>query len=481
MSSFTIKPVPSVKELKILLLKISFGVLFVVFGIFGVFSDTLAFPDAWNDNFELYNTGDLQGQGNWVGSDRYDVTTNVDYVFSGSKGVIRDATDSIGLINKVIAVEDYLDSSILDGDYYLNFSVKTGSIYSVKYLEVRIYGSYGFIVRNLSGYDYTMRGYGYSFECDTGDYIIGPTLVFAEEIIAGDSWVTWNLKYDLTENLIWISWTIDGELTEYSKDTNICFWPSGSPREDVIFADIELYGIRDMAFDYLNNTSMAQCDFDNCTACEEWFECQVVGCCWFYQPWYPPPLDNYCDVCEGECSYPYNCGLCATETTCEATGCFWTGDYCTQFEWECGPELACQFCLNQETCEAEDCNWNTLSQTCWYAVPTLPSSWSTYYDTHGGYDTPAEFVNELAQTTGEILAVVSGLFEGFLTSFNTADALAKGSAMGNVIPKGRGYLKVFDGLFGHYPIGETFIFILIFMLAIGLFRISRQLISLVKP
>ncbi|GAI68559.1 unnamed protein product, partial [marine sediment metagenome] len=55
--------------------------------------------------------------------------------------------------------------------------------------------------------------------------------------------------------------------------------------------------------------------------------------------------------------------------------------------------------------------------------------------------------------TGETLAVVSGLFEGFLTSFNTADALARGSAMGNVIPKGRGYLKVFDGLFGHYPIG----------------------------
>ncbi|GAH90053.1 unnamed protein product, partial [marine sediment metagenome] len=189
-----------------------------------------------------------------------------------------------------------------------------------------------------------------------------------------------------------------------------------------------------------------------------WFECQTVGCCWYYQPWYTPPFDNYCDVCEGECSYPYNCGLCATKIICQTAGCFWTGDYCTQFEWECGGELACQFCATQETCEAEGCNWDTLSKTCWYLAPTLPSSWSAYYDIHGGYETSTEFVNELAQTTGETLAVVSGLFEGFITSFNTADALAKGSAMGNVIPKGRGYLKVFDGLFGHYPIGETFVF-----------------------
>ncbi|GAI32908.1 unnamed protein product, partial [marine sediment metagenome] len=88
---------------------------------------------------------------------------------------------------------------------------------------------------------------------------------------------------------------------------------------------------------------------------------------------------------------------------------------------------------------------------------------------------------ELAETSGKTFAVISGLFEGFLTSFNTADALAKGTALGNVIPTGRGYLKVFDGLFAHYPIGETFVFILIFILAIGLFRIARHLIQLVKP
>ncbi|GAI06069.1 unnamed protein product, partial [marine sediment metagenome] len=238
----------------------------------------------------------------------------------------------------------------------------------------------------------------------------------------------------------------------------------------------------DYYFDFIAETSVIPgCSLEYCDLCDNWFDCQVVGCCWYYQPWYPPPFDNYCDTCEGECSYPYNCGLCETEATCETAGCFWTGEYCTQFEWECGPELACQFCATQETCEAEECNWNEPTETCWYAIPTLPSSWSTYYDEHGGYATSSVFVNELAETSGGTFIFLSGLFEGFITSFNTADALAKGSAMGNVIPKGRGYLKIFDGLFGHYPIGETFVFILIFILAIGLFRISRQLISLIKP
>ncbi|GAI24326.1 unnamed protein product, partial [marine sediment metagenome] len=64
MSSFAIKLNPSVKELRIWLLKISFGVLFVVFGIFGVFSDVWG-ATPFEDSFDTYDLGKLVGQGDW--------------------------------------------------------------------------------------------------------------------------------------------------------------------------------------------------------------------------------------------------------------------------------------------------------------------------------------------------------------------------------------------------------------------------------
>ena len=64
MSSFAIKPETSVKEFEQWLLKISFGVLFVVCGIFGVFSDVLG-ATIFEDSFEPYDLGQIVGQGNW--------------------------------------------------------------------------------------------------------------------------------------------------------------------------------------------------------------------------------------------------------------------------------------------------------------------------------------------------------------------------------------------------------------------------------
>ncbi|GAI45393.1 unnamed protein product, partial [marine sediment metagenome] len=196
--------------------------------------------------------------------------------------------------------------------------------------------------------------------------------------------------------------------------------------------------------DWISGSSeIPSCSLEHCDLCDDYFECQYVGCCWYYQPWWPPPFDNYCGECEGECNTE-NCGLCTTEETCEAVGCYWFGEYCSFWAQECGDELACQFCLTEETCEAEGCHWNLYSQTCWYEAPVLPYlSWLDYYDEHGGYDEPLSFINNLALTSDDTFANTTALLEGFTISFNTADALARGSALGNVIPKGRGYLKVF--------------------------------------
>ena len=467
MSSFTIKTNPSVKELKIWLLKISFGVVFVVFGIFGVFSDAFAVFEG----FESYDVGThlIPDVPYWV-----DITAPDDWAEVKSSPV-KTGSRSASL-NEPLYGPNY-------GVYYYFLEEETLAVgtFSV-WFRNDFTGSGDGIALTLSNVSENAKAAQLNIGYPTADhgqikYRSGVSY-FVLGTYAGNTWFNLQAEWEIdeAETTGVVRYQLDSEgWTDWVDTPN-----SGRFEPDALrFSYARWLNLKHWYIDDIEIAGV--CSADNCSGCEEWFECQVVGCCWFYQPWYPPPLDNYCDVCEGECSYPLNCGLCATETTCEATGCFWTGDYCTQFEWECGGELACQFCATQETCEAEDCNWNELSGTCWYAAPTLPSSWSTYYDTHGGYETPSEFVNQLAQTTGETLAVVSGLFEGFLTSFNTADALAKGSALGNVIPKGRGYLKVFDGLFGHYPIGETFVFILIFMLAVGLFRIVRQLIALIKP
>ncbi|GAI45902.1 unnamed protein product, partial [marine sediment metagenome] len=48
MPLFTNKLNPGVKEFEKGLLKFGLVALFFVFGLFGVFFDVLAFPDAWN-------------------------------------------------------------------------------------------------------------------------------------------------------------------------------------------------------------------------------------------------------------------------------------------------------------------------------------------------------------------------------------------------------------------------------------------------
>ncbi|GAI28266.1 unnamed protein product, partial [marine sediment metagenome] len=42
----------------------------------------------------------------------------------------------------------------------------------------------------------------------------------------------------------------------------------------------------DFYIDYIAETSFIPiCSLERCDLCEEWFECQVVGCCWYYEPW----------------------------------------------------------------------------------------------------------------------------------------------------------------------------------------------------
>ncbi|GAH95355.1 unnamed protein product, partial [marine sediment metagenome] len=71
------------------------------------------------------------------------------------------------------------------------------------------------------------------------------------------------------------------------------------------------------------------CSLERCDLCEHWFDCEVVGCCWYYNPYF---IDfNYCATCSPweECSWEF-CGACLNQETCEAAGCVWSIDTCTE-------------------------------------------------------------------------------------------------------------------------------------------------------
>lgn len=456
--------------------------------LFGLLIGNVAlanFPAYWNDDFETYATGDLQGKDAWSGSIYYDVTTNSSFVTSGAKGIGVFAWQDYGqTITRIIPEEYRVDTALVNGWYYLNTPIRVGAKDTqVRYLYTYLYSTYyaAQLYNDATGlHNYDLYYASAKFNCQTGAYLgVGGAALY--NLIPPNSWVTIHYELDLTNNLIYFSYTLSGgSRVDWSKDNNICFWHA-NPRADIIFYKIQFEGRLATSFGFDNINTIAPCGLTSCGSCEDWFSCQVGGCCWYYQPLWPPPFDNYCGDCEGVCNYE-NCGLCENQTECEAVDCYWTGDYCSWIVSECGSGLACQFCESQSTCEAEGCNWYAPTGKCWYEPPTLPlTSWETYYNEYGDYETPAPFVDNLAETLADNFATLSSFFEGFASSFNTNEAMAKGVAIGSAIPQARGYLKIIDELMGHLPVGELFVFALIFLLAIGVFRITRHSTQMVKP
>ena len=457
MSTFAVSSVvEAIRTIKHPFKTIVVGVLVLL----GLMSANLAFgATIFEDSFEEYDLGALSGQGDWLDSDKtlvedtikkHEIQAAVLPHYGVGYGTSRIGTSScVGSIGFWFLV-DYTSPSPFNNIYF-TLQRSTGG-YTMAYIRVNA-GTDPYEVRLYYKGAYAVLG---SFE--------------------EDIWYPVDIEWDCAIKKIrarfnegeWSDWYTNIQEQSYEIDKVILqhnFFTSNN------YADFYI--------DWIAETSeIPSCSIEHCDLCYNWFDCEIEGCCWYYNPYFI--ITNYCALCYEECSFE-TCGSCANQEDCEAVGCYWTGEYCSWIVSECGDGLACQFCETQETCEAEDCFWSTANQTCWYKAPTLPSDWSAYYDEHGGYEVPAGFVDDLAETTGEAFDSISSLFEGFAVSFSNSDALARGSALGQTIPKARGYLKIFGGLFGHIPIGETFVFILIFMLAIGLFRTIRHLIQIVKP
>lgn len=220
-------------------------------------------------------------------------------------------------------------------------------------------------------------------------------------------------------------------------------------------------------------------EFDEaCQFYQTWYNCQNAGCCWYYFHLF---YRNICVECPvGECeSGPDTCSNCLTEVNCEAEDlCYWFEGVCKFGTGSCGEGLELAFCENQTECENAGGYW--YNDFCWLSPPISLTSWEDYYTEYGDYATASAWISKMASSTSLFLGQIGGFLAIFEGNFDLMEAFERGQNFGSAIPTARGYLTIFDDFLGGFPIGEFFVFLLIFMIAVGVFRIMRNLFQLIK-
>lgn len=215
----------------------------------------------------------------------------------------------------------------------------------------------------------------------------------------------------------------------------------------------------------------ALCDYDN------FYDCAVASCYW-----YNSPFGDFCSdiIFGGECGNNwFSCSSCENEIDCEdQENCYWFQNTCNYGTGACGEGVLLQFCENFEDCNTNSGYW--YEDFCWSEPETEIISWYDYYTDNGEYATASTWVLSLASTTSTHFKNVAGFLSGFNNFFDLQTAYQKGLELGGIIPTARGYLFILDSFAGGLPFSLLFIFSLIFLLAVGVFRIVRNLLQILK-
>lgn len=235
------------------------------------------------------------------------------------------------------------------------------------------------------------------------------------------------------------------------------------------------------------NTSVWTDNFSysaDCSSFTDWNTCSLAGCYWGYYSLYlgSQSATGYCtDMPTGSCGSGYDdCQNCTSSTTCEAQDfCFWYLDsICRYGETACaGTSLG--LCDNQGDCETAGGYW--YDEFCWYsAKPDYFTDWADWYAEHGNYATPTAFIDSIASSTQYFFDNIGGFFGTFNSVFSLNEAYSRGQGLGSAVPVARGYMAFLDDFLGGFPLSEIFIFILIFSLSIGMFRLIARLVQMAK-
>lgn len=467
MPLFTKKLNTGVKEFEKGLLKFGLVALFFVLGLFGVFSDVFA----GSEDFESYATGTelIPDVDYWVDT-LYSTPDNWAIIKSSP---IHTGVRSASL-NEILSAGSYgiqyyfwenEDLSVGSLDLWFRTNWVSGSGDG---LGFTLGASSTSILTGQLEIGYPLASHGQiKYRSNTSYFVLGTytgntyfNLKMEWEVNEGAT--TSQIRYQLNDEG-WTNW-VGSPVGEV-----------GSPNR----VNFVYHRWLNQKHWYIDDFSIAEvCSSATCGVCGTYYTCQNVGCCWYYSTWLHK---NYCVSCPtGECgSSFYECQNCLTQGTCEAEEtCYWFNGLCKFGLGECGEGFDCQFCNTSSICATANCYW--FDNFCWQFEPATTTSWFDYYSEYGDYPTSSAFVNQMASTTAIVFGSIGSFLAGFVEAFDTSEALAQGSNFGSAIPKMRGYLAIFNNFFGELPVAQAFLFLISFLLAVGLFRLIRNLIALFK-
>lgn len=408
------------------------------------------------DDFDSYGVGTLYGQDNWGGSSPSAPTVSIGEAYSSPNSVWFAGDKARYALNEDNT--EYPDGQIDFYFYALNSS-----------------GNLRFYI-----YHHGYSSYEYVYASGTEIFIKDP----AAAMVSIASGVTLNAWHKIS--IQWEYYSTSTLTNRYRANYDNGSWSSYYTKTFTLsqegnFDSIELYGSSGGQY-YVDDIGLG-CGKGNCASCSGVLLCQNAGCCWDYLPgglWLPEG-NSWCGECTtGECGGDsiYDCQYCLTPETCTGL-CYWatSTESCLTGHPECGAGTSLFLCDNSGDCTTNGGYW--YEGSCW----TTPEEtdlidWATYYAQYGDYPTSSDWIASIASTTTGLFKKVNSFMGLFDRNFDLGTAQEKGHTFGGAIPLARGYLQIIDAFLGNLPVGELLVFVLLFMMCVGIFRLIKGLVQL---
>lgn len=120
-----------------------------------------------------------------------------------------------------------------------------------------------------------------------------------------------------------------------------------------------------------------------------------------------------------------------------------------------------------------------------YIPPSQPlpiGSWPSYYASHTDdkFPTSTQIFTTITGVFSDIVQKITSFVNDFRTIFDSESANAKGAQYGSAIPTARGYLKPINDFFGSLPVSEIFIFCILTLLVVNVYRLVKTILQLIR-
>jgi hypothetical protein len=155
----------------------------------------------------------------------------------------------------------------------------------------------------------------------------------------------------------------------------------------------------------------------------------------------------------------------------------------------CGAYIGCSFCLTESECVSSGCIWHSdfpewITEKCTppeatSSITNTTTDWLSIYGENSAFATPTTVFNNIVNFLNPYFVLVSSWLNNFTDTFNNTTAQEIGNSVGEKIPIIRGYMDYFNQVLGfNFPISQLFLFFLLTLIAVVIFRIIRHIKSL---